>query len=108
MRHAERKLMDVELSKQARKMKRRREILDRYKIAQGCIDCGYNKNPYALQWDHRDPADKIFTPHRMVSYNIKNIFKEARKCDIRCANCHTIRSVKEKHYLERKAYETGI
>ena len=100
--------MDEELSKQAKKMRRRREILDRYKIAQGYIDCGYNENPYALQWDHRDPADKIFTPHRMVSYNIKNIFKEARKCDIRCANCHTIRSVKEKHYLERKAYETGI
>ena len=49
--------MDEELSKQAKKMKRRREILDRYKIAKGCIDCGYNENHYALQWDHRDPAD---------------------------------------------------
>jgi len=84
------------VSKTVLKTRRRREILDRYKIGKGCIDCGYNSNPYALQWDHRDPSDKIFTPHR------------ARKCDIRCANCHTIRSVKEKHYLERKVYETSI
>ena len=100
--------MNEDVSKTVLKIRRRREILDRYKISKGCIDCGYNNNPYALQWDHRDPSDKIFTPHRMASYSIKNIILEARKCDIRCANCHTIRSVKEKHYLERKVYETSI
>lgn len=89
---------------QAQRIARRREILDRYKIGKGCKDCGYNKNPYALCWDHIDPSQKIMTPHRMASYSIKNIFKEARKCEIRCANCHQIRTVKEKHYLERKAY----
>ena len=88
--------------KQILRMRRRREILDRYKIRMGCIDCGYRESPYALQWDHRDPADKIDTPHRMASYSVKKIFEEARKCDIRCANCHAIRTVKEKHYAERK------
>ena len=83
-------------------MRRRREILDKYKLAKGCTDCGYNENPYALQWDHRDPELKIFTPHRMASYSIKRIFEEARKCDIRCANCHAIRTVEEKHYALRK------
>ena len=89
-------------SKQVLRMRRRREILDRYKLAQGCIDCGYNANPYALQWDHREPENKIDTPHRMASYSVKKIFEEARKCDIRCANCHTIKTVREKDYLERK------
>lgn len=101
-------MLDENVSKTVKKIRRRREILDRYKLGKGCIDCGYNHNPYALQWDHRDPQDKIFTPHRMASYSIKNIILEARKCDIRCANCHTIRSVEEKHYLERKAYEISI
>ena len=91
------------LSKQAARIKRRRELLDRYKTRKGCVDCGYNANPYALCWDHIDPALKIMTPHRMASYSIKNIFAEARKCEVRCANCHQIRTVKEKHYLERKA-----
>ena len=90
--------------KQVMKMRRRREILDRYKLSKGCIDCGYNANPYALQWDHRDPTTKVHTPHRMASYSIKKIFEEARKCDIRCANCHAIRTVEEKHYAERKEY----
>jgi len=108
MRHARGKRQVTCNKKQILKIRRRRKILDRYKIAKGCIDCGYNENPYALQWDHRDPADKIYTPHRMASCSIKNIIKEARKCDIRCANCHTIRSVKEKHYLERKAYEISV
>ena len=89
-------------TKQILRVRRRREILDRYKIAKGCIDCGYNENPYALQWDHRDPETKVFTPHRMASYSIKRIFEEVRKCDIRCANCHTIRTVEEKHYMLRK------
>ena len=88
--------------KQILRMRRRREILDKYKLRMGCVDCGYNENPYALQWDHRDPADKIDTPHRMASYSIKKIFEEARKCDIRCANCHSIKTVTEKDYMERK------
>lgn len=88
--------------RQIEKMRRRRELLDKYKLSKGCTDCGYNENPYALQWDHRDPSKKIYTPHRMASYSIKNIFAEAKKCDIRCANCHAIRTVEEKHYLLRK------
>ena len=89
-------------TKQVKRIRRRRELLDRYKLRRGCIDCGYRENPYALQWDHRNPADKIYTPHRMASYSIKKIFEEARKCDIRCANCHAIRTVNEKHYQLRK------
>ena len=90
--------------KQVLKMRRRREILDRYKVKKGCVDCGYNSSPYALCWDHIDPKFKLYTPHQMVSCTIKKIIEEARKCEIRCANCHTIRTVKEKHYLERKTY----
>ena len=88
--------------RQIRRIRRRREILDKYKLRMGCIDCGYADNAYALQWDHREPEKKIYTPHRMASYSIKKIFEEARKCDIRCANCHAIRTVNEKHYQLRK------
>ena len=92
----------ADTTRQVKRIRRRRALLDRYKIRRGCIDCGYNANPYALQWDHREPSKKIYTPHRMASYSIKKIFEEARKCDIRCANCHAIRTVEEKHYALRK------
>ena len=94
--------------KQKLRMRRRRELLDRYKVAKGCVDCGYNASSYALQWDHKDPKKKVYTPHRMASYSIKKIFEEARKCDIRCANCHAIRTVEEQHYRERKTNETSL
>lgn len=33
--------------------------LDALKLEAGCVDCGYNKHPAALHFDHRDPETKL-------------------------------------------------
>jgi hypothetical protein len=56
-----------------------------------CIDCG-NNNPIVLQFDHRDNVEKLYNISEMYDYSIALIEKEIAKCDVRCANCHLIRT----------------
>lgn len=63
-----------------------------------CIDCGYNKSIWALQFDHIDPSNKVASISQYLSYNkvsLANI--EAEKCELVCANCHFERE--EQRYL---------
>lgn len=68
-----------------------KEFVNRYKLLVGCVDCGYKKNPYALQFDHIK-GTKFKEISRLVAevYSIKLIKEEIRKCEVRCANCHAI------------------
>ena len=69
------------------------KLLRRYKKLKGCVDCGYNHNPIALQFDHVY-GNKHLSISAMVGrgYSIPRIKEEVRKCEIRCANCHVIRT----------------
>ena len=67
------------------------------KLERGCIDCGYRANPVALQFDHRDPSQKLFGIAKALTYSWKLLAAEMAKCDVRCANCHAIRSQAEGH-----------
>jgi hypothetical protein len=62
------------------------------KLDRGCIDCGYDEYPEALDFDHRDPARKTEGIARMVSKHrtFEAILAEIEKCDVRCANCHRV------------------
>ena len=44
--------------------KERRTALDTIKTQSGCVDCGYNEHPAALQFDHIDPKTKKFSISR--------------------------------------------
>jgi hypothetical protein len=86
--------------------KESRNIVDTIKLQSGCIKCGYNKNPKALEFNHIDPATKYRDRNgksvdiaRMAlasgkeskvksRYSIKTILAEIEKCEILCANCH--------------------
>ena len=86
--------------------KESRSLVDWIKLASGCIKCGYNKNPKALEFNHLDPASKYRDKNgktvdiaRMSlasgknsaeksRYSIKTILAEIEKCEILCANCH--------------------
>jgi hypothetical protein len=79
--------------------------LDALKIAAGCIDCGYNQHPRALHFDHRDPQtkraalgwyddrSKLLSKARLAKY----LHHVETYCDVRCANCHAVRSANEAH-----------
>jgi hypothetical protein len=74
-----------------------RAELDRIKLAAGCVDCGYNAHPAALHFDHIDPLTKSFTIAPGWSRAKHLLEAEIAKCEIRCANCHAVRTVTEKH-----------
>lgn len=68
----------------------------------GCVDCGYD-NPVALDFDHRDPFAKKFCLSNRVAFQAspEELIAEIDKCDVRCANCHRIRTHNERHWLMR-------
>ena len=71
--------------------RRRKRWLNQEKMRRGCVDCGYREHPDALEWDHTDPTTKTASIGRNSS-SWKKIFTEIAKCDVRCSNCHAIRS----------------
>lgn len=66
-----------------------RAYLDEYKLAHGCVDCGYNENALALQFDHVGP-NKTRDVSRCRS--IPTAQAEIELCVVRCANCHHIKT----------------
>ena len=74
---------------------RRKKELIEYKGGK-CIKCGYNRCIAALEFHHRDPAQKDFTIGNNKanrSKTLEAIKKEVDKCDLLCSNCH-----REVHY----------
>lgn len=72
---------------------RRLLMLQIIKQEMGCIDCGYNVNPAALDFDHVRGV-KLFNIARGASFAILRLQTELAKCVVRCANCHRIRTYK--------------
>jgi len=68
------------------------KFIHKEKLKQGCVCCGYKENPYALDFDHLDPASKIDGVARMSTRNIEKIKEEILKCQVLCANCHRIKT----------------
>jgi hypothetical protein len=68
-----------------------RRWLDAYKIENGCIDCGFNRHPVALHFDHVN-GDKALNVCNAKS--IKQAQQEIAKCVVRCANCHAMKTWK--------------
>ena len=56
-----------------------------------CSVCGED-HPAVLEFHHRDPSQKVASISRMVKEGrpLADIFAEAAKCDIVCANDHKI------------------
>jgi hypothetical protein len=76
-----------------------RQWLADYKLARGCVDCGYRKHSAALQLDHEGPKSIEIADART---SIKRLQTEidAGRCVVRCANCHSIRTAE----LKRKFF----
>ena len=85
----------------AQKQKRYADV--RYKVWEylkenPCVDCD-EADPVVLEFDHVSGVK-----HKMVSgmikgaYAWKTIAAEIEKCDVRCANCHRLKTAKERKY----------
>jgi hypothetical protein len=72
--------------------RRKRAWLAAYKLAKGCVDCGYKAHPAALDFDHVT-GDKRFAIGRGVTSNsMEAVMEEIDKCEVVCANCHRVRT----------------
>lgn len=80
----------------AKRYAERRQRVDRIKLEQGCIDCGYNKHPAGLQFDHVDKAKKKFQISPSLNRNWEILLAEIEKCVVRCAICHAIKTFEMK------------
>lgn len=58
-----------------------------------CVDCG-NETKAVLQFDHLRDKHKNISFLVSKAYSIKMIKEEIEKCEIVCANCHTLRTFK--------------
>jgi hypothetical protein len=57
----------------------------------GCTDCG-EQDPVVLEFDHR--ADKREAVVRLAcGCSLETLRQEIAKCDVRCANCHRVRTL---------------
>ena len=58
-----------------------------------CQDCGYAQHHAALQFDHVSGKKKTEIANMLNRlYSWESILKEAKKCELVCANCHALRT----------------
>jgi len=71
---------------------RNREFIAGYLSTHPCVDCG-EADPVVLEFDHRDPNTKANGVGRLVhTTTLPAVRVEIEKCDVRCGNCHRIRT----------------
>ena len=88
----------------------RREWVRDQKIARGeCADCGWGitiDNARVFDWDHREPALKVFELSAIpAGISIEQIIEEMQKCDVVCRNCHGLRPTSHLGPIVRRTSE---
>ena len=70
------------------------------KLHRGCIDCGYAEHAVALQFDHVNDDKKMNVSDMIRSdYSWVTIKEEIDKCEVRCSNCHAVKTAERKLML---------
>lgn len=60
-----------------------------------CADCGQIFHPAAMQWDHLPEFEKSGSLGELVRHGSRDlIVREIAKCELVCANCHAVRTVR--------------
>ena len=72
-----------------------------YKLHKGCSECGYNKSAIALDLDHIDRNKKTGSLSKAYRWPWSRIEQELENCVVLCANCHRIKTEREKDFYEK-------
>jgi hypothetical protein len=83
---------DRNRNRRERQVAENRARVDACKLELGCIDCGYDDNPVALDFDHIDQAAKTANVSAILWKRWPDVLAEIEKCLVRCANCHRIKT----------------
>ena len=71
-----------------------------YLTSHPCLDCG-EADPVVLQFDHRDGTEKVDDVGTMLNRASWNgLLNEIAKCDVRCANCHRLRTAQQNDWAK--------
>ena len=76
-----------------------------YKLARGCVDCGYAAHPAALDIDHMEGKTANISSLKSVAAVEAEIARH--KCVVRCANCHRIKSWETRTWERHDSPSTG-
>lgn len=87
--------MEGHLASARKSQNKTRTWLSEYKSSQGCVDCGYNAHPAALQLDHEGVKSIEIADARSSIRRLQEEI-ESGNCKVRCANCHSIRTWERK------------
>ena len=93
-----------------KEISRKRRVQSRIKLLgylsmHPCVDCG-ESNPVVLEFDHQEK--KKINVSQMGNYKWESILKEIKKCEVRCSNCHKIKTSQEQGwYANIKEYYRG-
>lgn len=74
-----------------------------YLLAHSCVDCG-ETNPIVLTFDHVRGEKKFNISESVLRLqpSWEKVVVEINKCDIRCANCHLIKTATERKFWKIK------
>lgn len=80
---------------------RNRRFILRYLATHPCVDCGFS-DQRALQFDHvRGKKSGNVSDMVRRGFALDTIKTEIRKCEVRCANCHAIKTVETFGYYNK-------
>lgn len=71
---------------------RNMRLIVKYLNSHPCVDCG-ETDWLVLQFDHVRGKKSFNISYRIGSYKWETIKAEIAKCDVRCANCHSIQTI---------------
>lgn len=88
------------IQQKARSRQKKRDVVNAYLADHHCIRCGFS-DPRALQFHHRDRRSKVDAVGTMVNKQaaMGDILAEIEKCDVLCANCHSIHHAEERGWF---------
>lgn len=81
--------------------KANRSYIRHLKETTSCQDCGLHFPYYVMEFDHTR-GEKTSTVTSMCSCNRDKLLAEIAKCDLVCANCHSIRTHQRGQYSSNK------
>lgn len=89
----------------ARKLNRSK-IIQEIKLARGCADCGYRLHGEALEFDHLENKKHEISAIRGNKW--EDVLAEIAKCDVVCANCHRVRTVRRRALTGKSPLPTEL
>jgi len=96
----------ISINKRRRALENYIEIITKY-LNVPCTDCKKIYHPASMVFDHKVGSVKNIYKNQGVNYLVrdgyskKSIIEEIDKCDVRCQNCHFLKTSKDfKHWKE--------